>query len=232
MISRVLLPISILLVAIGSGLLLRTPSPSGVSESRSANLNLPIQSVSPATLREPADETDLLALIDPTRDIVAGKWSKDGGYLSVFPSRFARLRIPYVPTTAYDLEIVAQRTEGDNAIVIGLTRQGRSFAVILDAAKNHRNGFDQLDGKPFYDNQTTVSKAIFQQGSPTTLRCSIRNECVRIYVDGQLLLEWPGDQTRMSLYADWSVGDSGQLFLGAFESAFKITKLVVTHVSK
>jgi hypothetical protein len=226
-ISSMLLSASVVLLMIGGILLFRAPqlAPSVEHSQRRDVMDAPKNGSSdPRAASRVA--TDLLRLIDPARDSISGNWSVEGASLNVSPSRFARLKIPYIPPESYELEIVAERTGGNNSFIIGLSQQGRQFAAVFDS-QNRASGFDLVGGKPFYGNSTTVSRTVFQPGLPVTFLCSFKEDSIRVFVDGQAMLEWRGDNSQLSLYTDWSVGDPNSLFLGAFDSAFRITKIAI-----
>lgn len=182
------------------------------------------------TLRRPG--IDLLRLVDPKVDRVAGEWAFDGKTL-VSPSLpFGRITVPYVPPEEYDLRIQAERTGGGNSLSVGLVGGGRQFLFILDGmAPEAKSGLDLVDGRSFYDNPTTHLGQLLADGRTGSILISVRRKRVQVSVDGRRVVDWKADFARVSLWPSWTMPRGDTLFLGAWTSPQRVRRLELTPVS-
>jgi hypothetical protein len=175
---------------------------------------------------------DLLALIDPAKDRVAGPWGKDGGVLVNPEMKFTRIQVPYSPPEEYDLTLVAERKKGTNSIVIGLVAGGKQFCAIIDAfEKDTASGIDLIDGLSFPDNETAHAGVLLKNGVPSTIVCSVRKDRLSVTVDGRKVVDWKADYARVSLFREWKVKDDQALFLGAWTAPYRVHKLELAPVT-
>lgn len=175
---------------------------------------------------------DLLALLDPAKDAVAGKWVFDGKTLVSPALPFGRLSIPYVPPEEYDLRIVAERKGAGNSLSVGLVAGGRQCLAILDGmVPDARSGLDLIDGKPFYENETTHKGQLLQEGRTSAILISVRKERLRVEVDRRRVIDWKLDPARLSLWRDWKLPRADTLFLGAWNSPQRVHRLELVPVS-
>jgi len=202
------------------------------------------ESVSPAPVTEILDaadsgglgkppSVDLLKMIDPRQDAVAGAWTFKDRKL-VTPARpFDRIQIPYVPPDEYDITVVAERLGGSNSLNLGLAVGDAQFMVILDAAIKGEflSGLDLVDGKSFYDNATKIGGALFANGKPSKVVCSVRKTRVTVSVDGKKVIDWEADYKRLSLYPSWKTQNKNLLLLGSWSSVVHIHQLELRPVS-
>ena len=176
-------------------------------------------------------EVDLLELVDPGRDGVKGTWRFEGGRLETPRETFGRLQIPYALPGEYDLVAEVERMEGNNSFVFGLRVGGKTFAIMLDSDPESTSGIDQVDKAPFYDNDTTHRGKLFETGKSAKIRISVRKDRVRVSVDGQWIIDWPVDAAKLDLYPEWKVGDERALFVGSWETVYRIKSLVMAPFS-
>jgi hypothetical protein len=75
------------------------------------------------------------------------------------------------------------------------------------------------------------SERIFPDERPRAIAITVRSgnpAHIQVACDGETIVDWQGDPTRLTLDARyWTVG-SGQLMLGSWDTGFKITKLRLT----
>lgn len=182
---------------------------------------------------EPAGKTiDLLALTDPQKNEINGKWQFDGKTLVSPKIQYARLKIPYSPPEEYVLEIEAVRTKGRNDLAIGLVAGGSQFLVGLDGmGPGDTSGLHLLDGKGIASNETSRKGRTFSNGKPCSIECTIRKQGIAVTCDGKNVIYWKGNFSRLSLNKDrWSVPDKKSLFIGAWDSVFRISKMKLTPI--
>lgn len=176
---------------------------------------------------------DLLKMIDPLKDAVAGTWRFQDGKL-VTPGRpFDRIRIPYTPPEEYDLTVVADRQGESNSLNLGLVAGQTQFLVILDAAINGDfvSGLDLVDGKSFYDNETRSKGALFKNGETSKVACCVRKSRLSVFVDGKKVIDWKADYSRLSLYSGWKTREKNTLLLGSWSSVVRIHRLELRPVT-
>jgi len=176
---------------------------------------------------------DLLRLIDPGKDGVVGAWRFKEGRLLTPGRPFDRILIPYIPPEEYDIIVEAERLGGSNSLNLGLARGDVQFIVILDALINGEftSGLDLVDGKPFYGNETTKKGALFENGKPSRVVCSVRASKITVTVDGKAVIDWNADYRRLSLYKDWKVPRTDTLFIGTWTGTVSYHSLELRPVS-
>ncbi|MGH7135165.1 MAG: S1C family serine protease, partial [Pirellulales bacterium] len=177
-------------------------------------------------LAEPAGAkpVDLLKLIDPKRDAVAGDWKFDGGALLVPKGNGVRLQVPYTPPAGYRLEMIVERKEGRDGLIVGLIVGGRQAVAAIDCW-NGRSGLGQIDGKGSHDNESTVRRRVIPDGKPCTLVFVVQPDGVEATCDGRRVFSWHGDVARLSLSNDWVVQNRNGFFLADNQVSMRISKM-------
>ena len=173
---------------------------------------------------------DLIALVDLERDALKGTWKREGGSLVTPAEQFGRLQIRCAPPAEYDVTAEVVRVKGKNSLVFGLRLAGKLFAVMLDSDPESTSGIDQVAEGPFYDNATTYKGKLFETGKPMMIRCSVRKGRVRVSVDGQRIIDWPAEPAKLGLYPLWKTRDDRALFIGSWETVFRIKSLALVKV--
>jgi hypothetical protein len=179
-------------------------------------------------------EIDLLALVDLGKDRVRGEWAREEGALVATTSEAAsRVQIPYLPPEEYDLTVVAERIEGSDALVIGLASGGAQTAYELDGyvSSGHISGFEVLDGRTANRNESTRPGPVFENGRAGTVVVSVRRGRIAVSVDGNPLLDWSGEFSRLGVRADYVVPEKRALFVGAYACRFRISRMALRGVS-
>ncbi len=175
---------------------------------------------------------DLLRLVDPKRDAVAGTWEFQGRSLAAPALQFGRLQVPYVPPEEYDLQAVVERTTGSDSIQIGLAYGWNQFLVIVDGIeRDPSSGLDLVDRRPFYDNETTLKGRLIENGVRATISISVRRERIRAWVDGRRIIDWKANYARLSLWPSWTMPRRDTLFLGAWTGRRLVHSLVLYPVT-
>jgi hypothetical protein len=175
---------------------------------------------------------DLLKLVDPAKDAVAGTWAFEETTLVASTVKFGRLQIPYAPPAEYDVRLVVERKAGANSVVLGLVAQGRQFVAVVDAfEKDPFSGIELIDGKAFPDNATGVPGRHLENGKKATLEYGVRKDRVTMAVNGKKIVDWKADWEGLSLYKDWKMPRADALFLGAWTAPYHIHEATLTPVS-
>ncbi len=175
---------------------------------------------------------NLLAMVDPARDSVAGTWKLERGELRGGGAESARIQIPYAPPEEYDLTIVAEQISGANNLTFGLSRGGVQWGVAYDSWKNFKyfSGLTLIDGKNAMENPSTVAGRFLKKGVPQTFEFKIRKSGLTTFVDGKKVLSWE-DYGRLSMAPWLEIPDKRALMFGMWEGEAKILKATLLPVS-
>jgi predicted Ser/Thr protein kinase len=176
-------------------------------------------------MREASGGTNLLELVDPVRETVAGKWTIEQGELICEPEKFSRIMIPVEPPDEYDLEAVVERRKG-TTFILGIV-SGKQVMVSLDSHWNTLSGLDMLDGKRVDQNDAIWRGTVFTDGQPARILCSVRRAGIRVTVDGKTILDWKGSRDRLALHPNWGVPNPRVLWIGAWDGIFRIKSLTL-----
>jgi len=172
---------------------------------------------------------DLLPLVVLRHDLVHGRWEmKDGALVGLSAEPAARVMIPYLPPEEYDLVVTAERTEGKDAFIMGLASGDSQFVHILDGYTGEKkclSGFEVLDGRLARENDSTREGFSFLEGESSLLFYAVRKGRVAVTVRGDRILDWKGEFTRLSVRPDYRINNPGALFVGAYNSRFRITRI-------
>jgi predicted Ser/Thr protein kinase len=161
------------------------------------------------------DAPNVLSLADPAKDALEGAWSvEQGAFISPKAGR-GRLEIPYRPPAEYDLRLSFGRREGDGAVVVMLSRDGRPFAWVMGAQGNRVFGFADIGGLGADQNDSTRRRSA---GLPLRkaleLVLEVRNDAVRAFLDRELVTEWKTNYSDLAMPKDWALRDGALLGLG------------------
>ncbi len=185
-----------------------------------------------ALLPQEPKAVDLLKLIDPAKDAVAGAWKFEGTTLVAATVKFGRIQVPYVPPAEYDVRLVVERKDKANSLVMGLVAQGKQFIAVVDAFEHDPfSGIELIDGKAFPDNETGVPGRHLENGKRATLEYGVRKDRVTMKVNGKPLVDWKADWEGLSLYKDWKMPRADALFIGAWTAPYHIHEALLTPVS-
>lgn len=179
--------------------------------------------------RRPAaagEAVDLLKLIDPDRDSMAGTWKFNGASLVAPAVPHPRLEIPYEPPEEYALTLVCDGEPTRDAGV-GLVVGGHQALAAVDGLNATASGISLVDGAWGHSNPSCHWRCgpMFEQGRPNTLLFVVRRTSVNVYRDGAELIRWSGNPASLSLPADWLPRDARRLFLKTHEATLRISKL-------
>lgn len=167
---------------------------------------------------------NLLATIDPKKHGVSGEWKFAAGALNVGGT--GMLETPYVPPSSiYDVEVVVERKSGESEFNIGLVAEGKPFSITLDWGKGECSGISVVNGTRIYENETRINGKQLTPKKPRHVIVAVRADCVVVLLDGKEFINWKGSPKALS-----AVGRTKEqnLFLSSHESAYSITKYVVT----
>lgn len=185
---------------------------------------------------DPAKPVDLLPLIDPSRDAICGKWIVKGGSLVCIRARdYVRLQIPHSVPPEYDVELVAERRDSTECLILGLVTPGRQVVVSLDG-----KGYDP-QGKlvhPVCSMIRDVGSAseadtlrvgrFLKESGPSTIRCSVRKDKLKVVVDDVVVFDWAAAYDHVSVPKRWGVPNRKVLFLGSYDCSYSFSRLILS----
>jgi hypothetical protein len=180
----------------------------------------------PATSKE----IDLLDLIQPGRDGIAGSWGFQERALITPLVKWGRLQIPVIPPEEFDLRIRLTRKRGVNSVNLGFLMNGKQGTAVLDGSDGHTSWVD-LAGLTMSENPTTVIGRLLKWNKPATVLLSVRKDLLSILVDGKKAMEWKGKPGDLSVTPEFLVPNPRALILGSYETAFRIDELTLIPIS-
>jgi tRNA A-37 threonylcarbamoyl transferase component Bud32 len=161
---------------------------------------------------------DLLYLVDPSRDAVAGKWTFQDGKLVSDSTQAARIEVPYVPPEEYDLRVGFTRRSGTQSVNAMLSASGRPFLWKMGGSGNTLFAFETIRGARFEANPSTVrASRCLDNGRAHVTVVQVRRDGVRAYLDGRLITQWKTDFSDVSIPAEWKLRDANLLGVGTWE---------------
>ncbi|MEW6357347.1 MAG: SUMF1/EgtB/PvdO family nonheme iron enzyme [Planctomycetota bacterium] len=142
---------------------------------------------------------NLLPLIDPQKDAVAGVWQKTEDGLMSDIGFVSRVQIPYQPPDEYDFRIEFTRLEakgkkgtvGWGDVFQVLQKDGRPFHWYMGAHGNTWFGFELVGGKRFDKNATGVKiEECLQLRHRYSATVVVRRDSVKAVLHGKPISEW------------------------------------------
>ena len=176
---------------------------------------------------------DLLALVDVARDSAVGKWRRVEDGVVAPKQSSVRLRIPCIPPQEYALDIVLSCPEAPLEGLIGFVVSGHQVSLLLEGfsiGQSSTSGLESIDGRRVPDNETAKRGRWSRAGEKYHVRCEVREDVVRVNVNGQLLTEYKGRLDRFTGAPTARVGDPRIMYLGANFRAVTFHSIVLTPI--
>ena len=107
---------------------------------------------------------------------------------------------------------------------VGLASGPSQFVFVVDAPGGI--GLDRVDGKPFTANESTRPGGRFTPGAPVTLECTVRNAGVHVTMNGETIVDWRGERSRLSVVPIWPGRAAPGLFISTHGS-YQISRIEV-----
>lgn len=183
---------------------------------------------------QPKESIDLLTLVDPERDAVAGEWQVVDGRLES-PKRFgARLEIPFEPPAEYELTVIATPLDEPNGLILGQLMNGHRFVTLI----NHNvqqdkaaSALENVDGQNVRNNATTLMADLLQKDRPSQTIVTVRKDSVVVRCDGRTIIDWEGKPEQLSLGDYWETPNKNALFLGAYDCRYRFSRVSLAPIS-
>jgi hypothetical protein len=180
-------------------------------------------------------------LVKVGRHSLRGKWSFEGpvlvvqrGAVQLVSPEIAQgcLQIPFTPPDEYVLEAVAERRSGNNALMFGIVAGGRQCAVAVDSNFGQPfAGLELVDGLQHNENETAVLGKLVAEGDSVPIVVTVRKGHITATCAGRLIVDWSGDCNRLSVHPPYRIVPENSLFVVAYGSRFKISKLTLRTIS-
>lgn len=172
-----------------------------------------------------APGTDLLGLISPELDLMAGAWRQtQQGLVSDVAGKPSCLEIPVIVSTDYRLELVLERLEGHEHVFIGLPVGDVHMGLVVDHRKAHLAGATARNGDQL---RLTSATSLLEDG-PNTLVCEVRGNHVRAELNGGAIADWQGDPTRVPPDSVSRGSPPRRLLLGSWASSYAFSSVTLT----
>lgn len=186
------------------------------------------------TKSHPKESIDLLTLVDPERDAVAGEWQVVDGRLES-PKRFgARLEIPFEPPAEYELTVIATPLDEPNGLILGQLMNGHRFVTLINhnvQQEKAASALENVDGKNVRNNATTLMADLLQKDRPSQVIVTVRKESVVVRCDGRTVIDWAGKPEQLSLGDYWETPNKNALFLGAYDCRYRFSRVSLARIS-
>jgi WD40 repeat protein len=187
-----------------------------------------------STRGRPSEATrsvNLLALIDPRRDALKGKWVLDGQALVTSSEEGNYLNVPYSPPKEYDLKLTVERKTGDQCFTVYLPGGGSAFFVQLDGwpRDGFRSGLQLMDKKYLIDQESSWKGQVLTLGTRVDLDIAVRRSEVQVTANGKHIVSFNGDFNRLSFEECWPIPKRNSFYIAGFlDSTFHVTKMELT----
>jgi hypothetical protein len=182
------------------------------------------------TRAKPLAPTDVLAAITPESFRTQGWNVRSNSLRADNNAFFARFQAPLNPTGEYQVALQAVRytnSPANGPLVIGLPHWQSQFLVMIDVptANKQYASFLTISGLRRPEDNPTLKTSSFtwlDVGRYRTISCAVRRREIVVLLDGQPLLEFKGDVSKLSLPKDWAVPDARSMFVGTHQGGFDI----------
>jgi hypothetical protein len=183
---------------------------------------------------ERAKAIDLLEMVEPDRDAVAGEWSVADRRLESPKVFGGRLELPYEASDEYELTVIAEPLDEPNGLILGQRSGGNRFLVLLNFNQREgepANALENVDGMNVNRNPTTVRGKLFEQDQLFQVVCTVRKNSVVVVCDGHELIRWTGDASRLSLSDYWKTPHDNALFIGAYNCRYRFHRISLVPIT-
>ena len=166
---------------------------------------------------KPGKWLDLLSLVDPEKDAVAGKWQGTADGLAVGPGDKVRLALPVSVKGSYELEIRFTRLPPDapsagganNEVSFVLPVGTTQVGCFLSMRGGEDSGLGFIGGSGPHQNETTIRPGTLHDGHPYTLKARVvvnGERCqIEVTLDGKPHLSWSGPWQSLSPAGGWDL---------------------------
>jgi hypothetical protein len=187
----------------------------------------PVAAAAPAPATAVNGAIDLLKLINPRRDAVAGRWKWDTKAALITGDRpYDRLEIRYDVPAEYRLTVVASCASHGEALHLGLVTGLSQVVVSLDNQSKTVTNLHEIDHQPFKDENGSLHRGpVLRDGEPNVITCEVRADRLSVDCNGERVIDWTGGMHRLSMNLPWGGRNNRYLMIGSTDTHFEISKL-------
>jgi serine/threonine protein kinase len=157
---------------------------------------------------------NLLALVDPSRDMIDGDWKLVNGELKGGgKTEFSRIAFKVPVPEEYDFRIRFTRSGGDKAVAQHVPFRGRDVMWLMGGFGNKASGLEQVGGKAGINNPTTVALSLENNRRYESV-VKVRRDRIQVELDGKLVMEYKSDGSDLSVFEKWKYPDPKKLGVG------------------
>ena len=172
---------------------------------------------------------NLLPIIDPEKDKVAGKWALEKGALVSSGEGEERIQIPYQPPEEYDYRITFTKT-GTNCVIQIMPGMETPFIWAMDAKGLYT--FRYLKGTGIGSNKTSVQKPPgIKDNHRYTSLLRVRKNGVDALVENKQMTQWETDYSDVADGPWWALKNKKLLGLGTGASKTVFHTIEVKEVT-
>jgi hypothetical protein len=182
---------------------------------------------------EPVQSLDLLKIVDLNRDKIRGEWKYDGKTLSSQNTGNATLQLPFAIDQGQEYELsvtVTRKTGTDSLYVVLPLPSGKQAMIVVDGwpTDGYISGIQTIDNKGANANETSKKGQVLAANATKQLNFIVREDLVALTVDGREHLRYAGDMKKFTIPTTYSSQNPKAIQLGAFGTAYDITKANIT----
>jgi hypothetical protein len=169
---------------------------------------------------------DLLKTIDLDRDAIEGVWQRDGNDLISPVQPFGEIGIARDLPKDYRLVLEVTRQRGFGALVLGLPiGTTRAVAMVDMQPATHMARLEQTSAGAAAGPPIARATDGLPVGQRSRIQCDVHPDALEISLGDYLILRFNGDLQRLTTPASWRTQDTGQAFLGAVLSEFRVHRI-------
>jgi len=181
---------------------------------------------------KPGQWVELIGLVDPERDTVAGKWQRRGRSLALSsPASQNRAVAPIAPAGSYTLDAQFVRVSGDDTVCFVLPVGSRSVSLLFSAWHGAVHGLGNIKGRDPRSNATTLKPGTLRNGvtyrAYMTVKARGKRARITVWLNDRPLIAWEGALTDLSPHGGWVSPRPGQPAFGTShsEAVFRSVRL-------
>ena len=188
----------------------------------------------------PPESISLVSLVDPQRDIRSDDWVLNDGALECRSDRIAYMKFPYRPPADYRVDMLVERVEADDCLVLGITGGENGYLICFDAhpAAGWVSGLTKISGQSLPNRRAYTHRGqLLKQGEPTLISAEVHHQGQRISIQvnaqGKTIFQWRGSKQSLmpvSPTGSYPHNDPSTLFLSNWHSKFLVSDLRVTSL--
>jgi hypothetical protein len=175
---------------------------------------------------------NLLPLIDPQKDAVAGTWTIRNGELVSDRLSGSRIEVPFEPPEEYDFRVIFSRMEGNFHVAQILSCFGTMFSFEIGAYANTTIGFTNVSGAGVDKNSSTIKLASCLDNNRKYISVvQVRKDGLKAFLDGKLITQLNTDYSNMSLNRAWALRSKSILGVGSTISLYVFHNIELLEIT-